>query len=82
MRNTKCPVVKKRIKAFEKAVGVRLLDRTRRRVELTKAGEVLLDEGRREIGHVDRAIDLTRRTGRGEVGRLVLVAIGSAGYHV
>ncbi len=76
------PGLSHQIKSFEEAVGVRLLDRTRRRVELTQAGRVLLDEGRRALGQVDRAIDLARRTGRGETGRLIVASIGSAAYHV
>ena len=76
------PGLSHQIKKLEEALGVRLLDRTRRRVELTPAGQVLLEEGRRAVAQVDRAFDLTRRTGRGEVGRLTLASIGSAAYHI
>jgi DNA-binding transcriptional LysR family regulator len=76
------PGLSQQIQEFERAVGVRLLERTRRRVELTPAGQVLLSEGRRALAHVDRAVDLARRTGRGEVGRLTLASIGSATYDV
>lgn len=76
------PGLSHQIKQFEQTLGVQLLERTRRRVELTEAGQVLLEEGRRALGHLDRALDLTRRTGRGKVGRLTLASIGSAAYHV
>jgi DNA-binding transcriptional LysR family regulator len=76
------PGLSQQIQEFERALGVRLLDRTRRRVELTAAGSTLLEEGRRALAHVDRAIEQARRTGRGEVGRLTLATIGSAAYNV
>jgi DNA-binding transcriptional LysR family regulator len=40
---------------LEEEIGARLFNRTGRRMTLTVAGEVLLEEARRVLGAVDRA---------------------------
>lgn len=67
---------------LERELGVELLQRTRRRVELTAAGEVYLQEARRVLAYSARAEEAARRAARGEVGRLVLGFAGSAAYGV
>jgi DNA-binding transcriptional LysR family regulator len=76
------PGLSQQIQALERALGVALFDRTSRRVELTPAGAVLLVEGKRALAQTERALDRARRTGRGEIGRLAVAAIGSATYDV
>jgi DNA-binding transcriptional LysR family regulator len=49
-----------RIRELEEAVGVTLLRRTTRSVELTPAGELFLEEARRSLAALDRAIDGAR----------------------
>lgn len=72
------PGLSQQIKVLEDEVGVVLFDRNNRRVALTAAGATLLEEGRRALKEVDRAIALTQKAGRGEVGRLRIGAADSA----
>ncbi|AHY48271.1 Transcriptional regulator (plasmid) [Rubrobacter radiotolerans] len=67
---------------LESELGVALLRRTKRRVELTPAGEVYLKEARRVLTAHARAEEAARRAARGEAGRLVLGFAGSAAYGV
>ena len=55
---------------LEHELGGALLERGGRRLRLTAPGEVFLAEARRILDASDRAIDLTRRSLRGEVGTL------------
>lgn len=48
---------------MERELGVQLLRRRPRGVELTDAGRALLADARAMCAHVDRAIDSTRRAG-------------------
>lgn len=57
------PPLSRAIQRLERRLGVRLLDRTSRRVELTQAGETLLREGRKALTALTAAEQLTRRTG-------------------
>ena len=76
------PGLSQQIKVLERRIGVRLLERTSRQVRLTAAGGLLLAESRRLLAETERALDRVRRTGRGEIGRLTVAAIGSATYDV
>lgn len=72
------PGLSQQIQALERELGVQLLDRNRRKVELTTAGLTLLKEGRRAMAEMDRALEITRRTGQGEIGSLRIGAADSA----
>lgn len=72
------PALSRAIQELERQVGVELLARTKRRVRLTDAGQTLLEEAPRAFAEVDRALDETRRVGRGEVGRLRIGFLPSA----
>jgi DNA-binding transcriptional LysR family regulator len=60
------------IKALETNLGVTLLNRTSRHVELTEAGEELLPAARAALGAVEHAVKVAREAGAGE-RRLVRV---------
>jgi DNA-binding transcriptional LysR family regulator len=60
----------KQTKELEDAIGVQLLRRTTRSVELTQAGEVFLRAAREALELLDSGVDAARRAGRGEVGTL------------
>jgi len=60
------------LQVMEDGLGVRLLDRSPRRVAPTPAGTVFLQEARRVLAAADRAVDRTRAAARGEVGTLRL----------
>jgi DNA-binding transcriptional LysR family regulator len=60
----------KQVKELEDTIGVPLLRRTTRSVELTPAGEVFLDAARDALAVLDSGVEDARRAGRGEVGTL------------
>ena len=72
------PPLSQQIKAIERELGVELFRRTKRRVELTEPGRVLLDGARRTIDEATRAVHDTKRAARGEVGRLSVGFVGAA----
>jgi len=61
-----------RIKALESALGVELLVRTTRRVELTPAGALLLTEARGVVERVERLESVVARVRSGESGAVRL----------
>jgi DNA-binding transcriptional LysR family regulator len=56
------PALSRVIARLERRLGVRLFDRTTRRVTLTEAGEVFLTECRRILVDIEGAVRRTRRT--------------------
>jgi DNA-binding transcriptional LysR family regulator len=58
------------IARLEQQLGVTLLERTTRRVELTEAGEALLEPARAALRAVDDALAAAQAAGRGEAGDL------------
>ena len=75
------PPLSQRMKAMERQLDVQLFRRKPRGVELTDAGRALLADARAILGHVDRALETTRRTARGEQGRLCLGIAPTAPFH-
>jgi len=69
--------VSAQIRLLEDSVGVTLLERTSRRVELTSAGRRFLDGARRIIFDLDEVARQTRRIGRAETGYLAIGFIGA-----
>ena len=72
--------VSQQIKALESALGVTLLRRTSRRVELTPAGKVFLADSRRVLSAADRAVRRVREAARGEVGTVRIAYTVTAAY--
>ncbi len=64
------PPLSQQIQRLEQVVGVRLFERTSRRVQLTDGGTTLLSEARRVLAAATEALEATRRAGRGELGEL------------
>ncbi len=60
------------IRQLEERVGERLLERTTRKVELTPAGEALLEHARAVLGGADRAVAAARAAGGDEPSRLTV----------
>jgi DNA-binding transcriptional LysR family regulator len=65
------------MKQFEERVGVQLITRTTRTVELTPAGQALLEYIPQLLGDLDRALDAARQVARGETGRLTVGLLAS-----
>jgi DNA-binding transcriptional LysR family regulator len=57
------PPLSRTVSRLERRMGVRLLERTSRHVELTPAGLVFLDECRRLLQGLDTAVQRTQRAG-------------------
>jgi len=72
------PPLSQQIRRLEEELGVRLLYRTSRHVELTDAGRLFLIEARRTLVQADRAASIAMRADRGEVGRLTIGYMASA----
>jgi DNA-binding transcriptional LysR family regulator len=64
--------VSQQIKALERSLGVSLLRRTPRRVDLTPERDVFLGDCRRLLASADRAARRVKAAARGEVGTLRL----------
>lgn len=69
------PPLSAQIKSLEDELGVRLLDRTTRKVSLTHAGRVFLEEARGVLEASVKAEQLTREADRGLAGTLRLGVI-------
>src|SRR5947209_1818624 len=76
------PPLSQQIRRFEAQLGEQLLYRTTRSVELSPAGEVLLERSREILAAVDAAVDDARRAARGEYGRLAIGFTGSSTYEM
>jgi DNA-binding transcriptional LysR family regulator len=75
------PPLSQQIKAMERELDVQLFRRKARGVELTNAGRALLAEAKALLAHLDRGLETTRRTARGEQGRLHVGIAPSAPFH-
>lgn len=72
------PPLTRQIHQLEEALGVLLLDRKPRGVELTEAGRVLLTEAQNILALTEQALVHTRLAGQGQLGRLDIGVFGSA----
>ena len=64
------PSLSQQIRRLEREVGVQLLERTNRRVQLTAAGRAFLREARELLNHADRAVQAAVRADAGQMGTL------------
>lgn len=69
------PPLSRQIRQLEEALGVTLFTRNKRRVALTKAGQVFLDEARKLVLQAGHAMEAARHAQKGESG---IVRIGIA----
>ena len=75
------PPLSQQIKAIERELDVQLFRRKPRGVELTDAGHVFSNDARAILAQLDHAIETTRRTARGEQGRICVGVTPTCMYH-
>jgi DNA-binding transcriptional LysR family regulator len=71
------PPLSLQIQVIERELGVTLLKRTRRNVELTPVGHLFLQEARLALLQAERAVQTVTRAAKGEMGTLRLSFITS-----
>jgi DNA-binding transcriptional LysR family regulator len=64
------PSLTQQIQALEAELGARLLNRTKRSVQLTDAGQRFLEEARKTVQQAEHTVQVGKQAGRGEVGRI------------
>ena len=74
------PALSMQIRALEEELGTPLFARTSRKVMLTEAGEVLVNEARRTLDQAQRAKELVQKSARGESGSVRIGFSGNASY--
>lgn len=72
------PPLSQQIRSLEEELGIQLFKRTKRRVQLTDAGQVFLAEARQVLTQLEQAIKAAQRASRGEIGRLAVGVNSSA----
>lgn len=75
------PPLSRQIRQLEDDVGVQLFVRNKRRVELTNAGRVFLEEAKKLIIEARNAVDMARHAQQGEGGTIrIAIASGLGGF--
>jgi DNA-binding transcriptional LysR family regulator len=72
------PPLSHQLRLLEDELGCPLMIRSRRRVELTPAGQAFLGDVRELLGGLDEAVGTARRIHAGTAGRLRISFVGSA----
>ncbi len=75
------PPLSRQIRAIEREIDAQLFRRKPRGVELTDAGRAFLDNARAVLAQVDHTFEATRRTARGEQGRISVGYSSSVAFH-
>lgn len=71
------PALSQQMQKLERELGTPLFHRERRRITLTDAGAVLLEEARRLLADFGRTVSRVEEIGRGETGTLVVAFAAS-----
>jgi DNA-binding transcriptional LysR family regulator len=75
------PPLSRLIHAIERELDVQLFRRMARGVELTDAGQAFFQNARAVLAQLDHTFETTRRTARGEQGRISVGYTGAAAFH-
>ena len=75
------PPLSQMIKGIERELDAQLFQRRPRGVELTDAGRAFLENARAVLAQLDRTFETTRRTARGEQGRISVAYSSAAASH-
>ncbi len=76
------PPLSQQIQQLEQEMGVMLFERTKRKVELTEAGEMFLKEVKKAFDQIEKAVEVAQSAQRGEVGSLSIGFVGVAIYDI
>jgi DNA-binding transcriptional LysR family regulator len=76
------PPLSQQIRQLEAELGFQLFHRTKRNVTLTDAGRIFLAESQRLFQQLEQAVQMGRKTSRGELGQLVVGFVSSAAYSI
>jgi DNA-binding transcriptional LysR family regulator len=76
------PALSLQIRALEKELGVRLLERNRQKTGLTAAGRVFRDQARELLAQASRVAERTVQAAQGKLGRIRLGFISTAAAHI
>lgn len=76
------PPLSQSIRRLERDLGFLLFARTQRKVELTAAGRVFLDETRRTLMQAEEAVRLARRGASDETAELSITFVSAALYRL
>jgi len=74
------PGLSQQIMNLEAIVGMPLLDRTKRSVNLTLPGQLLYADAKKLLAQADATVMALQRAGRGETGRISIGYVASAAY--
>src|SRR5262249_10861139 len=75
------PPLSQQIRALERELDVQLFRRKPRGVELTDAGRTYLENARAILDQLGHAAETTRRTARGEQGRICIGITPTSPFH-
>jgi DNA-binding transcriptional LysR family regulator len=73
------PPLSRQIQNLEHEIGATLFDRSRKRLQLTRAGELFLREAKEILAQSERAVRLTRAVGQGKNGDLTVAFLSPLG---
>jgi len=76
------PPLSQQIRQLEDELGFQLFHRTKRRVELTAAGQAFLLEAQQVLRSLEQAVETGRQASRGEVGQLAIGFVSSTAYNI
>jgi Transcriptional regulator len=74
------PPLSQQIQRLEEELGLKLFDRDRHSVRLTRAGKLLLLESRRAVAQAERVLSVARDIRTGEAGQVRIGFVGSSLY--
>jgi DNA-binding transcriptional LysR family regulator len=74
------PPLSRQIQTLEGELGFRLFDRSRRRVELTPAGQAFVPHARRVFEALDLGVQEARRAAVGQTGRIAVGYLASVAF--
>lgn len=80
--NMSQPPLSQTIRSIEAELGAPLFTRTRRKVELTQPGRVLLDQAHRVLSQMERALAAARGAAQGMTARLAIGFVPSSTYEI